>query len=68
MLKDDQTVASLGISESDFIVCMVSKEVAKVRNLSSDFFRLHYWKIDRAGGTTRDSTFGVRAANIILTP
>jgi UV excision repair protein RAD23 len=30
VLKDDQTVSSLGISETDFIVCMVSKEVAKV--------------------------------------
>jgi UV excision repair protein RAD23 len=30
VLKDDQTVSSLGISESDFIVCMVTKETAKV--------------------------------------
>ena len=29
VLKDDQTVASLSISESDFIVCMVTKETAK---------------------------------------
>lgn len=35
VLKDDQTVASLSISESDFIVCMVSKEVAKVTDKPS---------------------------------
>ena len=29
VLKDDQTVSSLSISESDFIVCMVTKETAK---------------------------------------
>ena len=29
VLKDDQTVSSLGIKESDFIVCMVTKETAK---------------------------------------
>ena len=37
VLKDDQTVASLGISESDFIVCMISKEVAKVNALLLHF-------------------------------
>lgn len=31
VLKDTQTIAELGISESDFLVCMVSKEVAKVQ-------------------------------------
>lgn len=30
VLKDEQTVAELGLSESDFLVCMLSKEVAKV--------------------------------------
>lgn len=29
VLKDEQTVAELGLAESDFIVCMVTKEVAK---------------------------------------
>ena len=29
VLKNDQTVSSLNISESDFIVCMVTKETAK---------------------------------------
>lgn len=30
VLKDEQTVTELGLSESDFLVCMVTKEVAKV--------------------------------------
>ncbi len=30
VLKDEQTISELGISESDFIVCMITKEVAKV--------------------------------------
>ena len=30
VLKDDTTVASNGINENDFIVCMITKEVAKV--------------------------------------
>jgi hypothetical protein len=30
ILKDDQTISELGLSESDFIVCMVSKETTKV--------------------------------------
>jgi len=29
ILRDDQTIAELGLSESDFLVCMLSKEVAK---------------------------------------
>jgi len=30
VLKDTQTVSEVGISETDFLVCMVTKEVAKV--------------------------------------
>jgi hypothetical protein len=30
VLKDDQTISALGISETDFIVCMVTKESVKV--------------------------------------
>jgi hypothetical protein len=30
VLKDEQSVGELGLSESDFIVCMITKEVAKV--------------------------------------
>lgn len=30
VLKDEQTIAELGITEADFIVCMLTKEVAKV--------------------------------------
>lgn len=30
VLKDEQCVGELGLAESDFIVCMVTKEVAKV--------------------------------------
>jgi UV excision repair protein RAD23 len=30
VLKDEQVVADLGLSESDFIVCMVTKEAVKV--------------------------------------
>ncbi len=37
VLKDEQTVSSLGISESDFIVCMVTKEVAKVIHITNIF-------------------------------
>ena len=33
VLKDDQTISALGISESDFIVCMVTKETAKASYL-----------------------------------
>mmetsp|Transcript_28285 Transcript_28285/g.38939 ORF Transcript_28285/g.38939 Transcript_28285/m.38939 type:complete len:432 (-) Transcript_28285:295-1590(-) len=29
ILKDDQTISELGLSESDFIVCMVTKETTK---------------------------------------
>lgn len=29
VLKDEQTIAELGITEADFIVCMLTKEVAK---------------------------------------
>ena len=28
VLKDTQTVAEIGVTEADFIVCMVSKEIA----------------------------------------
>ncbi len=31
VLKDDQNIGDLGISESDFIVCMITKEIVKVR-------------------------------------
>jgi hypothetical protein len=30
VLKDDQTVSELGLAEADFIVCMLTKELAKV--------------------------------------
>lgn len=30
VLKDEQLIAELGISEADFIVCMITKEIAKV--------------------------------------
>ncbi len=30
VLKDEQLISELGISESDFIVCMITKEIAKV--------------------------------------
>ncbi len=30
VLKDEQLVSDLGLSESDFIVCMVTKEPVKV--------------------------------------
>jgi len=29
ILKDEQTIAELGISDTDFIVCMITKEIAK---------------------------------------
>lgn len=29
ILKDDQTIAELGISDTDFIVCMITKEITK---------------------------------------
>lgn len=32
VLKDEQSISELGITESDFIVCMITKEVAKVRS------------------------------------
>jgi UV excision repair protein RAD23 len=31
VLKDEQSISELGILETDFIVCMITKEVAKVR-------------------------------------
>ncbi len=37
VLKDEQSVSELGISESDFIVCMITKEVAKVTCLFIGF-------------------------------
>lgn len=30
VLKDEQLISELGIAESDFIVCMITKEIAKV--------------------------------------
>ncbi len=30
VLKDEQLISELGISDTDFIVCMITKEVAKV--------------------------------------
>lgn len=30
VLKDEQSIGELGLSESDFIVCMVTKEAPKV--------------------------------------
>lgn len=35
VLKDDQSISELGLSESDFIVCMVTKEAPKV-NLTAN--------------------------------
>jgi len=31
VLKDEQLISELGISEADFIVCMITKEIAKVQ-------------------------------------
>ncbi len=30
VLKDEQSVSDLGLAEADFIVCMITKEIAKV--------------------------------------
>lgn len=30
VLKDEQVISEIGIAEADFIVCMITKEVAKV--------------------------------------
>ncbi len=35
VLKDEQILSELGLAESDFIVCMVTKEVAKVSNFTT---------------------------------
>ena len=35
VLKDEQLISELGIAESDFIVCMTTKEVAKVSTLNN---------------------------------
>ena len=35
VLKDTSTVGELGIAANDFIVCMVTKEVAKVLDMCS---------------------------------
>lgn len=39
VLKDEQILSELGLAEADFIVCMVTKEVAKV-NIALRLFRL----------------------------
>jgi hypothetical protein len=41
VLKDEQSVSELGISESDFIVCMITKEVKVVICLSIYIFEDH---------------------------
>jgi UV excision repair protein RAD23 len=40
VLKDEQTVGELGLSEADFIVCMVTKEV-KVSNFNIIVLRIY---------------------------
>jgi hypothetical protein len=37
VLKDEQLVSELGIADSDFIVCMITKEVAKVSDFIAKF-------------------------------
>ncbi len=41
VLKDEQLISELGISESDFIVCMITKEVAKVLQITSTSSVIH---------------------------
>lgn len=38
VLKDEQLISELGISEADFIVCMITKEIAKVRRIHFNSF------------------------------
>ena len=48
ILKDDQTIGQLEISESDFIVCMITKEIAKVSfgRMKSAGSTLSKWHLD----------------------
>jgi hypothetical protein len=44
VLRDDQTVADLGLAESDFIVCMLTKELAKVSYFHHQFYFIRgFW-------------------------